>query len=153
MRTSPTQRSTKHLRELGYLVAKVEQRLPIPGKFVTKDCFGWGDLLAVHPTLGIALVQTTSGSNLAARLTKAKGIAGPLIAWLTAGGRLLAHGWAKRGPRGQPKVWTLREVVVDVSMLVSTEEKKGDQNGGSEKPAGSDGGGLAASMRSEAQGV
>lgn len=133
-KTSPTSRSTAHLRTLGYCVAKVEQRLPIPGKFVTKDCFGWGDLLAVHQTLGIALVQTTSGSNLAARLTKAKGIAGPLIAWLTAGGKLLAHGWAKRGPRGQPKVWTLREVVVDVSMLVSDTEQKGEQNGGSPSP-------------------
>lgn len=136
MKASPTSRSTAHLKTLGYFVAKVEQRLPIPGKFVTKDCFGWGDLLAVHPTLGIALVQTTSGSNLAARLTKAKGIAGPLIAFLTAGGKLLAHGWAKRGPRGQPKVWTLREVAVDVSMLVADEEPKGEQNGEPEGPPG-----------------
>lgn len=112
---TPSARSTRHLRELGYFVATVEQR--IPHTFITRDAFGWADLLAVHPQRGIALVQVTSGSHLANRISKARTVAGPLTAWLLAGGKLLAHGWAKRGPRGAAKVWTLREVALSVSDL------------------------------------
>ena len=33
-----------------------------------------------------------------------------LAAWIKAGGKCEWHGWAKRGPRGRRKVWTLRRV-------------------------------------------
>lgn len=117
---SPSARSTRHLKELGWHVANVEKYIAAIRQ--RKDAYGWGDLLICNPTLGqIALVQVTSGSNLAARLKKAKGI-GSLVAWLTAGGRLFAHGWAKQGPRGQAKHWTLREVELTVKDLVHEEQ-------------------------------
>jgi hypothetical protein len=148
---TPAARSTKFLRDHGFSVCRVEQRLPIPGKFVTKDAFGFGDLLAMRewsiPTsspfvapvsydefydgveivysagfsgtpyegfdrnnLGrglIVLVQVTSGSNHNAR--KDKILAEPLAKlWKAAGGEIHLHSWAKRGPRGKKKVWTLR---------------------------------------------
>lgn len=109
-----TARSMDHLRRQGWMVTKVEQT--IPRTFIKRDAFGWGDLLAVHPLHGIAFVQSTTGSNLASRVEKARGI-GALTAWALAGGRLLAHGWAMRGPRGERKRWTLREISLTVKDL------------------------------------
>ena len=43
---TPSARSTKYLRGMGCIVCRVEQRLPIPGKFITRDAFNIGDLLA-----------------------------------------------------------------------------------------------------------
>ena len=122
-KTSPTQRSTKYLRDRGWIVARVEQRLHMPkSPFpITKDAFGFGDLLAARPgrtfnfvpmpTGSIALVQVTSGSNHNVR--KAKIAAEPLAAkWKEAGGVILLHSWAKKGPRGKRKTWTLREEIL-----------------------------------------
>ena len=133
-KTSPTQRSTKYLRDRGWIVARVEQRLHMPkSPFpITKDAFGFADLLAakshgdnfyVDTAVGhgavimygepgqIALVQVTSGSNHNAR--KAKIAAEPLAAkWKDAGGMILLHSWAKKGPRGKRKTWTLREKIL-----------------------------------------
>jgi hypothetical protein len=103
------------LTELGYHVATVEQT--IPHCFIKRDAFGWADLLAVHPTKGIALVQVTSGPNLAARVKKARTVSGPLTAWLVAGGHLYAHGWRKVGPRGERKTWQLREITLGLQDL------------------------------------
>jgi hypothetical protein len=112
---TPSARSTRHLRELGYFVGTVEQR--IPHTFITRDLFGWIDLLAVHPEHGILGVQVTSGPNLAARVKKARTVAGPLTACLLSGMKLVVHGWAKRGPRGEAKRWTLKEVPLSVTDL------------------------------------
>jgi len=101
----------QHLRDLGWIVAKVEQRLPIPGKFVTRDCFNIGDLLCADPTMGIALIQVTTNSNLAAHFTKAVSIK-ELRTWLLAGGKFILHGWSKKGARGEAKRWTLTERTV-----------------------------------------
>lgn len=118
MKTSPTQRSTKYLRDHGCIVCRVEQRLHMPkSPFpITKDAFGFGDLLAALPAEGevegeIALVQVTSGSNHNAR--KEKIAAEPLAAkWKEAGGMILLHSWARKGPRGKRKLWTLREEIL-----------------------------------------
>ena len=69
---TPTARSMNWLRKRGWIVARVEQRLHMPkSPFpITKDAFGFGDLLAAHPELGIALVQVTSTANLNARQRK-----------------------------------------------------------------------------------
>jgi len=112
---TPSARSTRHLRELGWHVATVEQR--IPHTFITRDMFGWIDLLAVHPEHGILGIQVTSDSHLANRVAKARTVAGPLTACLLSGMKLVVHGWAKRGPRGEPKRWTLREVAISVADL------------------------------------
>ncbi len=107
---TPTARSLKLLRERGYLAEKVEQRLPIPGKFITRDLFNCIDVIAVHPERKEILgIQATSGSNVSARITKTLEQAG-FDAWRRAGGLFVIHGWAKQGPRGKRKLWTCREV-------------------------------------------
>ena len=121
-KTSPTQRSTKYLRDNGFIVARVEQRLHMPASAfpITKDAFGFGDLLAAHAKLGIiVLVQATGGQggNLGARIRKIMFTPDIAIAarqWLEAGGQVWTHGWAKRGPRGKVKRWTLdaRQIII-----------------------------------------
>ena len=66
---SPMQLSLQLLRDEGCRVGIVERRLPIPGKFVTVDLWGFADIIFVNPVRKIAgLVQTTTASNLAARV-------------------------------------------------------------------------------------
>lgn len=106
---SPTARSMKHLREAGYIVAKVEQRLPIPGQFVTRDAFNVGDLLVARPPNEITLVQVTSTANLSAREKKAR-LSEELAIWLASGGRFVLHGWGRKRVKGTSrKTWQLTE--------------------------------------------
>jgi|SRR5712664_2965408 len=120
---SPTQRSLKHLREQGWTACVVEKWIPQIKR--RKDVFGFGDLLAIrvwdmtlngeHTDLTvkreIALVQTTSLNNMAARRDKIMAI--PEAAyWKRSGGMILLHGWAKRGPRGQRKTWQVKEEIL-----------------------------------------
>lgn len=88
-----TQASVKALEAEGWTVTKVEQRLP--HCFITRDAFGFGDLLCCSPTRGIMLVQTTAGkstSNFNARIGKIKSEARAGI-WLASGGRIQVHSW------------------------------------------------------------
>lgn len=110
---TPTQRSLKALRNDGYEVQVVEQTLP--RTFIKRDLYGVIDILAIRPG-EILGVQTTSGSNLSARLAKAR--AEPrLAAWLAAGGKFVVHGWAKRGKRGERKVWMVRTETITAGDL------------------------------------
>jgi hypothetical protein len=99
---TPTQRSLAKLRADGYLVAVVEKWNPHAK--IRQDLFGIIDLLAIRDgeTLG---VQTTSGSNVAARVAKIADCS-HVGALRAAGWRLLVHGWRK-GANGR---WALREV-------------------------------------------
>lgn len=106
----PGQRSMKRLRSFGFCVARVEQRLPIPGKFVTKDAFGCGDLLIAKPDWGVGLVQVTSRANLNAREKKSRAIP-ELKIWLESGGRFVLQGWQKRKKSGFWEM-TEREIVL-----------------------------------------
>jgi hypothetical protein len=132
--TTPTALSVHWLRDHGWIADKVEQRLPIPGaKFpTTKDAFGFGDILAAHPSAGVLLVQATSRPNVNARITKvtADQILGKsrsslrapslrpnpvrlnLLAWLLAGGRFEVWGWSRRIPRGEAKMRTVCRRIV-----------------------------------------
>lgn len=116
---SPTERSLKNLRESGWTVARVEYWNAFCKRRV--DVWKFGDLLACKPDGKPTLIQTTSGSNVSSRIQKAKDNAGPLTAWLLAGGRLVVHGWAKRGGRGEAKHWVMREVELTVADLASGE--------------------------------
>jgi len=90
--SSPTQRSLKVLRDRGYPLVQVTERW---NGFARKrvDLFGIVDVLAVGAD--IVAVQTTSGSNLAARIRKITDH--PSLPVLRkAGIRVLAHGWTKR---------------------------------------------------------
>lgn len=114
MKTSPTQRSLKLLRDLGWHAQVVE--LWNAHAFIRQDLYGWIDIIACHPTFGILGVQTTTGSHLAERLEKARGNAA-LVAWVTAGGKLAAHGWRKLKGR-----WQVDTRPVAISDLVAEVE-------------------------------
>lgn len=107
MSASPTSRSLQKLRKDGWVAGVVEKR--IPGMFVTQDFLGGIDIVAASPSGGILGVQTTSNDNLAARRSKL--LAEPRMrTWLLAGGKLVVHGWSKKGARGKRKLWECREV-------------------------------------------
>lgn len=101
-KTSPTQRSLKHLRDLGYLVHIAERWNP--HAHIRQDAFGIIDLIAIGngETVG---VQTTSYSNISVRIKKIEEAeALPLLR--DAGWKLLVHGWRK----GKDGKWTVKEV-------------------------------------------
>lgn len=101
---SPTQRSLAHLKELGYQ-AKVVERWNSFAK-IRQDLFG-GDILALKPGEPVLIIQATTGSNHSARRTKLEA-GGFIPLWKGAGAALEIWSWAKQGPRGQRKVWTVR---------------------------------------------
>lgn len=103
---SPTQRSLKWLRDRGYHAAVVEKWNAYAR--IRQDLFGICDIVAIKEDQpGIMGVQTTSGSNVSARITKC--MESPSLAiWLKAGNRFVIHGWAKRGARGERKLWDIR---------------------------------------------
>lgn len=106
MSGSPTQRSLELLRGRGYRVDIVERR--IARGFVTKDLFGFIDILAIKGGEVLA-VQTTTSAHLAARITKMESdeLAGAMADVRALGWTIHAHGWAKRKGR-----WQCREVDV-----------------------------------------
>jgi len=98
---SPTSRSLEMLRNDGYVADVIERW--IPRAMIRKDWCGFGDILACGDE-NIALIQTTTASNLMARWHKV--VANPAAEkWLNAGGEIFVHGWAKRGGRGERKLW------------------------------------------------
>jgi hypothetical protein len=117
----------QHFKKAGFIVARVEQRLHMPGQPfpVTRDAFGFADLLIAKGGYGAALVQVTATGDMNRRIAKIGGspadasdekqTALAKIAhinatiWLQSGNRIFVHGWAKRGKRGVRKVWTLTE--------------------------------------------
>ena len=119
--SSPTQRSLKVMRERGYLTEVVERW--IPGANIRKDLFGFIDILAIAPLSTVegdlvVAVQSTSGSNVAARIKKITEHEN-LAAVRKAGIRILVHGWTKRRKRlksgklaKRAMEWQLREVDV-----------------------------------------
>lgn len=94
--SSPTQRSLKYLRDQGYEAQVVEKWNQ--WAHVRVDLFGWIDIVAVHPQLGILGVQTTTDSHVSARALKARQNKA-LGHWLRGGGRLVLHGWCKKKNR------------------------------------------------------
>jgi hypothetical protein len=135
---TPSARSIHELRALGFRADKTEQRLPIPGKFVTRDTFGFGDILACHHAGGILLLQVTDRSSVNKHILKASaellededGERAPnpirvnVIEWIEAGGRFEIWGWSQSGPRGETKRWRYRRVVFarDHGDLIWTDE-------------------------------
>jgi hypothetical protein len=105
--SSPTQRSLKYLRLLGYRVEIVERW--IPGANIRRDLFGFIDLLAIKDGEVLA-VQTTSGSNVAARVAKIASdeLAGAVADVRKLGWSIHVHGWRKNSKRR----YVLREIDV-----------------------------------------
>lgn len=106
---SPTQRTLAHCRKAQWTAQVVEKWNPHAR--IRQDLFGCIDLLVLHG--GILGVQACAGSSHSARTKKA--LAEPrLKTWLLSGGRFEVWSWAKRGPRGQVKRWTLRRTSVEL---------------------------------------
>jgi hypothetical protein len=102
--SSPTQRSLKLMRERGFHAEVVEKW--IPGANIRKDLWGFADVLCIGSGSPITVVQSTSDSNVAARITKIAD--SPLVGLVRqAGIRILVHGWKKVKGR-----WQVREVDV-----------------------------------------
>jgi hypothetical protein len=106
---SPTQRTMERLRSEGWTTDKVEQRLPIPGRFVTRDMGGFADGSAWKGGAGILAWQATSGSNVAAHITKVIN-SDKLREWILAGARFEIWGWRLAGARGTRKTHQVRRV-------------------------------------------
>lgn len=97
---SPMQRSLAYLRERYPLVTVVERWNPYA--HIRQDLWNIADVVAVGDD--ILAVQTTSASNLSARVKKITD--SPNLPILRkAGIRVVCHGWGKK--KGK---WTLREV-------------------------------------------
>lgn len=99
---TPTQRSLKYLRDAGYRAEVVERFNSFTKR--RHDLFNVGDILAIREGETL-LVQTTSGSNVAARVKKiAESEAIGDIR--KAGWGVIVHGWRKSSRNR----WVLREV-------------------------------------------
>lgn len=108
---TPTARSLAECRKRGWPSTVVEKWIPQTRRRL--DVFGFGDILALDGQPGSLLVQATSGSNVSSRVTKILTECRALAqTWLAAGNRIEVWGWAKKGPRGARKLWTLRVVEV-----------------------------------------
>ena len=95
--SSPTQRTLATVRKSGWQACVVEKWVPQARRRV--DAFGFGDLLAVHPTLRqIKLIQACARCDVSKRLTKIRTERREAAsAWLDAGGVIEIWGWP--GPR------------------------------------------------------
>lgn len=116
--TNTTQRTMKFLRANGYLAEKVESWNPFAGPLKCpvcfsrrgsrKDLFGFGDVVGLRETTGhedVLIVQSTTDSNVSARVRKIRLIPAALV-WLRCGGRIEVWGWSK-GENGR---WRVRRV-------------------------------------------
>jgi hypothetical protein len=110
MATSPTQRSLKLLRDGGYTAQVVEKWNP--HAMIRQDLFGFIDIIAVRDQVehvaNIAGIQTTSRSNMSARIKKIKE-SEEAKRWHRAGGDIYVHGWAKN----KSNRWELKAVRMD----------------------------------------
>lgn len=110
--SSPTQRSLALLRKIWPLVAVTEHYNSFSR--MRHDLFGFVDVLCCRQD-SILAVQTTSGSNVAARFNKIA-LLPSVVHWLSNPAcRLVIHGWRKVGARGKRKLWEVREVEVVLS--------------------------------------
>lgn len=105
MATSPTQRSLKLMRDQGYL-CEITEKWNVFAK-IRQDLYGFVDILCVKDGKTVA-VQTTSYSNMSARIKKIQGLESyPIVR--SAGWEIVIHGW-KKDKAGK---WMVREVVME----------------------------------------
>ena len=105
MASTPTQRSLKHMRDQGYLCEVTERWNPFAK--IRQDLFNFVDILCIKDGKTGA-VQTTSYSNISARIKKIQGLDSyPIIK--SAGWEIVVHGW-KKDKSGK---WMVREVIME----------------------------------------
>ena len=119
---TPTARSLAHLRK-GAIAQVVERYNPHAKRRV--DLFGFIDIVALDQGPGVLGVQTTTTDHISHRLAKLRDECAPQMeCWLNRGNRIVIHGWAKRGPRGKRKLWTLTERAIGYDDLRPAEVVK-----------------------------
>jgi hypothetical protein len=92
------------MRERGFHAEVVEKW--VPGANIRRDLWGFADVLCIGSAKPITVVQSTSDSNVAARIAKIA--ESPLVSLVReAGIRILVQGWRKVKGR-----WQVREVDV-----------------------------------------
>ena len=98
---SPTRRALAEMRALGYVADIVEKRLPIPGKFVTKDLYGCIDILGLRAGCPLLGIQVTSRSNTNSRMTKSKLMAAVFV---STGNRFEIWGFGVTRTKGNKRI-------------------------------------------------
>ena len=108
MADSPTKRSLDLMRERGYHEEVVEKWNSFTK--TKKDLFGFIDILCIKEG-SVVGVQSTSYSNVAARVTKIREHElYPVV--LASGIQILVHGWHKKG-----RFWEVRELDITETVI------------------------------------
>lgn len=102
---TPTARSLALLRSEARVVGVCERWIAQARRRV--DLWGYADLVGYRADEpGVTAYQVTTAAHLADREAKVRALP-DVVEFLRAGNRLELHGWAKRGPRGKRKLWTV----------------------------------------------
>lgn len=104
--SSPTQRTLALLKKEGWIAGIVERW--IARAFKRIDLFGIIDILAMKEDKLVG-IQTTSGSNVSAHITKALAES-RLEQWLKTNNGFEIWGWRKVGKKGKRKLWQVRRI-------------------------------------------
>jgi hypothetical protein len=110
MSASPTQLSLRFLRNTGWTAGIVERWIERVKKRI--DLFHFADIVAVREDQPVLFVQTTTRTNLSARLRKLRTIPAVRVVLLS-GSRVVVHGWEKVAGKWEPvkrevKLWELQ---------------------------------------------
>jgi hypothetical protein len=113
---SPTARTLKWLRD-NYITAQVVEKI-VPHSYIKQDLFGCIDIIALTPDRRILGIQTTTGDNHAARVTKAQNEP-RCVEWLRCHGKYEVWSWrksqrSKRWVRRRAKAYIIRATSDDV---------------------------------------
>jgi len=103
---TPLQLSLASLRKDGWLCQKTEHWNPFAR--VRNDLWGFADALCLRGKEILAVQATTTG-NINKRVEKIKASENYQIV-KDAGIRIEVWGWAKRGKRGERKLWQLKSI-------------------------------------------
>jgi len=116
---TPFSRSKEVLEGEGYHFARVEHWNSFARK--RQDLGGFADALCWKPEeTGVLAINATTNENLSHHKDKYQGNQ-KLIDWIKARNRFEIWCWAKMGPRGKRKLWTLKRVPVTAEELVRGE--------------------------------
>lgn len=120
---TPTARSLDYLRKRGAIAEVVEKFIRVPPRPgqpprpFRRDLFGCLDIVALEPgTTGVLGVQACVTGDQSKRLEKIREEPKARV-WLEAGNRIHVMGWAKRGGRGERKLWTPSITAVTLDMI------------------------------------
>lgn len=118
-------RAMEDLELLGFSVADVESR--IPHTFITRDCFGFADLLAHRPGVGILLIQATAHRHHGNHKRKMFGedVAPQIAAWLASGGRVEIWSYDQSTAQGASAAYILRREEIRADDLPAMAETRG----------------------------